>query len=589
MGFTEDEPMKISLKHHQELYITYLKQQWLRVLSLAILLFGSIGLQLVNPQILRYFIDAAREGTTTQKLTAAALLFIGVALLQQIASVLSTYFSEQIAWTATNSLRGDLARHCLRLDMSFHNARTPGEMIERIDGDVGALGNFFSRFIIQVFGNILLLIGILIILFLENWWVGLVFSVFTIFTLMLLNSLRDQAVPHWAASRQASADVFGFLEERLSGTEDIRSNGGKAYVLRRFYQLMRTWMKHDLKAAFIVNIMANSTWVLLAVGNAIALVLGGYLFREGIITIGTVYLIFHYTNMLMRPIELIIYQIQDLQKASASVGRLKELMDIESRVHDGSGVRLPPGPLSVTFQEVSFGYVPDETVIKNLSLHLQPGRVLGLLGRTGSGKTTLARLLFRLYDPGSGYIRLGNADIRDMVLADLRQRVGMVTQDVQLFQATVRDNLTFFDQGLHDKKIVEMLHELGLSDWYESLKDGLDTELSSNGEGISAGEAQLLAFIRVFLGNPGVVILDEASSRLDVATEQLIEKAIDGLLFDRTAIIIAHRLATLHRADEILILEDGRIREYGARKALAADPNSYFYSLLKTGLEEVLA
>jgi ATP-binding cassette subfamily B protein len=217
--------------------------------------------------------------------------------------------------------------------------------------------------------------------------------------------------------------------------------------------------------------------------------------------------------------------------------------------------------------------------------------VLGLLGRTGSGKTTLSRLLFRLYGPTSGAIRFGDVDIRDIALHDLREHIGMVTQDVQLFQATVRDNLTFFNRRIGNDQIERVLKELRLWDWVQSLPDGLNTPLASGGQGLSAGEAQLLAFTRVFLKNPGLVILDEASSRMDPVTENLLDQAVDRLFHapPRTGIIIAHRLQTVQRADDILILENGSVVEYGARERLAADPGSRFYSLLQTGLEEALA
>jgi ABC-type multidrug transport system fused ATPase/permease subunit len=221
--------------------------------------------------------------------------------------------------------------------------------------------------------------------------------------------------------------------------------------------------------------------------------------------------------------------------------------------------------------------------------------VLGLLGRTGSGKTTLTRLLVRLYDPTTGTICVGplragaQLDVRDVPLASLRRRIGVVTQDVQLFRASVRDNLTFFDTTIPDDRILTVIDELGLGPWYRALPAGLDTELEGAAAGLSAGQAQLLAFTRVFLKDPGVVILDEASSRLDPATEQLIEQAVDRLLVGRTGLIIAHRLGTVHRADHILILDEGQIGEYGAYRDLVGDPGSRFSRLLQTGLEEVLA
>ncbi|MCP3997002.1 MAG: ABC transporter ATP-binding protein, partial [bacterium] len=204
-------------------------------------------------------------------------------------------------------------------------------------------------------------------------------------------------------------------------------------------------------------------------------------------------------------------------------------------------------------------------------------------------KTTMARLLTRLYDPIEGEVRLGGVGISGAEIHSLRRHVGMVTQDVQLFRATIRDNLTFFDETIPDSKLYDVLEQLGLDGWLASMPDSLDTRLESGGAGLSAGQAQLLAFTRIFLENPGLVILDEASSRLDPATEKLIERAVDRLLRDRTGIIIAHRLATVTRADNILILEDGEVIEYGERRTLAADPNSRLSHLLVTGMEEVLA
>jgi ABC-type multidrug transport system fused ATPase/permease subunit len=198
----------------------------------------------------------------------------------------------------------------------------------------------------------------------------------------------------------------------------------------------------------------------------------------------------------------------------------------------------------------------------------------------------MARLLFRLYDPGQGRIRLGGRDLRDLDAATLRKQVGMVTQEVQLFQASIRDNLTFFNDEIPDEQIYRVLDELGLRTWLDHLPDGLDTLLASEGRGVSAGEAQLLAFTRVFLKDPGLIILDEPSSRMDPATERYIQNALGGLLRNRTAIIIAHRLSTVQEADSIMVLEQGRLVEHGRREDLVRNPKSHYARLLRTGLED---
>ena len=581
--------MNIPLRRYWDLLSEHIRPQKGRFVFLTILLLGSIGLQVVNPQIMKYFIDAATGGAAAQNLIWAALAFISLAVVQQGIGVSATYLGETVAWNATNALRADLARHCLNLDMSFHNDRSPGELIERIDGDIVELSNFFSQLVIRVIGNIVLLFGVLVALALQDLVVGLVFAVFSLIALFILNRVRGIAIPHAKALRAAIADLTGFLEERLAGTEDIRSSGAVDFIMNGLYQLQRRILGHQRKA-WTMNMLVGFTGnALLLVGNVIAIVSGYLLYTGGAITIGTVYLFIYYINLLSRPIRELTQQTENLQNIGAVTERLADLRRIETHTVDGEGAPIKSGPHALSFDGVTFGYRPEEPVLRQISFELQPGNVLGLLGRTGSGKTSLARLIFRLYDPTEGKIRLAGVDIRRAKLKQLRQSVALVTQDVQLFQASVRDNLTFFNDSIPDERILQVIDELELSDWYRALPNGLDTRLETGGRSLSAGEGQLLAMARVFLRNPGLVILDEASSRLDPATEQRIERAIDKLLRGRTALIIAHRLGTVERADSIMILEEGRVIESGPRLLLAGDPASRFARLLSTGLEGVLA
>jgi ATP-binding cassette, subfamily B, bacterial len=581
--------VKIPFREHWDLLSQYIRPQRGRFILLTVLLFSSIGMQLVNPQIMRFFIDTTQTSKDSQILLFAALAFIAVALIQQVVGVSATYVGENVAWTATNALRAEMARHCLNLDMSYHNNVSPGELIERIDGDVAELANFFSQMVVRVIGNILLMFGILIAMLLEDWRIGLVFTGFTVLTLFGLNAVRSIAIPYQKKFREAIADLFGYLEERLAGTEDIRSSGAVDFAILGIYKLsvkvLGFWRSANRRFV-VVRFVAG---ILMTSGVALALALGFWLFNRSIITLGTVYLVVTYTNLLRRPIRELTQQVESLQNIGAATERLRELRAIRAKIVDGPGAEIPPGPLELAFENVSFAYKEGEAVLEAIDFNLKPGAIIGLLGRTGSGKTTLARLIFRLYDPTHGQIRLSGIPLTQHCLKPLRERVALVTQDVQLFQASVRDNITFFDRNIPDSQIFEVISALDLDDWLARLPNGLDTKLETGGRSISAGEAQLLAFTRVFLRNPGLVILDEASSRLDPATEQLIERAIDRLLRNRTAIIIAHRLGTLHRTGDIMILEDGRVIEQGNREKLAADPQTRFHGLLRTGLEEVLA
>ncbi len=258
--------------------VTYLRPQKVLVAVVAVSLLTNIGLQLVNPQLLRYFIDEARSGSPLGRLVAVAVLFTVVALVQQVFNVVATYTSGRVGWTATNALRGDLARHCLHLDMSFHNNRTPGEMIERIDGDSEQLGSFFSTFVIHILGSMVLLVGILSLLFREDWRAGLALTVFAVVVLFVLFRLRNLTVDRFRAVREASAQTFGFIEERLAGREDIRTSAARSYVMLGFHTRVRDWFRKNLKASLMISLVLNTTWFSFAIGNVVALGVGSWLF-----------------------------------------------------------------------------------------------------------------------------------------------------------------------------------------------------------------------------------------------------------------------------------------------------------------------
>jgi ATP-binding cassette subfamily B protein len=579
--------MHVQLNRYWRLLARYLRPQWLRMGLLAGILCGTICAQVATPLVASRFIDRATSGGSLRELIVLALLTMGLALVGQGLAVAETYVAENVSWTATNELRADLVAHLLRLDASFHTGHTPGELIERVDGDVSTLARFFSRFVVYVLGNGVLLVGVLGLLYSVDWRVGLGMSAFVLLALTAILRIRAIATPSWAAERQASADFFGFLGEYLAGLQDIRSSGAGAFVLRRCAEVMRSWLAVTRKAQMWGYSMVATSEGLFALGTAAAFALSAMLFRAGTLTIGMVYLIFQCTEMLRQPTEQIRNEVQDLQQADASMARVESLLSTVPRVADGPGVALPPGPLAVELDGVSFSYAEDAPVLREVSVSLAPGRVLGVVGRTGSGKTTLTRLLLRFYDPLAGVVRLGGVDLRAVRLAAVRGRVGLVTQEVHLFSASVRDNLTLFDDKVPDERMSAVLDSLGLASWLRKLPRGLDTLLLPDGAGLSAGQAQVLACARILLRDPDLVILDEPSSRLDPATDRLVQTALARLLDGRTGIIVAHRLATLAYADDILILEDGQVREYGPRLALAADPTSRFAELLRAATEEV--
>ncbi|MDP9616459.1 ABC transporter ATP-binding protein [Streptomyces demainii] len=571
------------MKQHIRLLKTYLKPQRKRVVLLVLLLFGSIALDLLAPRQLSLFIDGAEAGASLDALVTVAVVFIVLTIAKQLVVAVAGYFSEDVGWRATNALRADLADHCLNLDISFHKDHTPGELMERVDGDVGVLSDFMSLFVFSVLGRALLAVGILGLVFSTDYRIGLLLLAYSLFVVLVLRRLQSVGVPHFNALRRTKADLSGFLEERLTSTEDIRANGARPYVMHRLSEHVENLVRRTRASMISARVFSSVLEISLAAATGGVFALGAWLLPGGSISLGEIFLIYYYTQLLSLSLIVITHHLDTLQKATGAIQRISELYHTTPQVRDGEGGSLPDGALDVTFDAVSFGYGEASRTLDEVSFALPAGETVGLLGRTGSGKTTLTRLLCRAYDVDAGAVRLADVDVRDLRLADLRDRIGVVTQDVQLFHASLRDNVTLFDATIDDGHIERAFAELGLSDWYASQPDGLDTVMVNGGETLSAGEAQLLALTRVMLRDPDIIVLDEASSRLDPGTERLIARATERLLKGRTGIVVAHRLATVRKVDHIVVLDDGEVCEAGPRERLEADPASRFSALIAGG------
>ena len=318
-----------------------------------------------------------------------------------------------------------------------------------------------------------------------------------------------------------------------------------------------------------------------AIGLVGTLVLSAALVSNGAITLGTAFLLFQYVHLMIRPLEELADQLEVIQKANGAMHRVVELLAIEPTVVDGGTTSPPPGPLRVTCTGVGFAYDEVQSILHDVEVEISGGRSVGVVGRTGSGKTTFSRLLLRLVEATHGCVALGGVPIADIPLTELRRRVALVPQEVELFEGTIRDNVTLFDPEPTDTDVEQALRHVGL----DALVDtGIDRPLGSGGAGLSAGQAQLLALARVWLRNPDLVVLDEATARVDPETERRIAAAIAELMKGRTTFVIAHRLSTLDMVDEVIVFDHGRIAEHGDRTALVDNRDSRFRHLLELAL-----
>lgn len=561
-----------------------------RVAAMGLLLAVAGILPLAGPLLIARFIDAAIDGATARRLTVLALIYVTIGVVRQAMALLVAWSATDVAWRVTNELRSDLTNHVLGLDLAFHRSTSPGELVSRVDGDVTALSDFVARFAVKAVAALVTLAGIVVVLLLRDWRVGLGLAVYLSLALATVTRLRDYAVDEAASEQAATGQMLGEIEERLVGADDLRGNGGGSHAVATFQVASRRVLRSVLnreRQGVALWIISNAVFI---VGGLVALTVDVVLLRQGAISLGTAYLIFQYTQIMREPLGQLADETERVQRAAGGMVRTLELLGESSTIRDDGVAQVASGALSVEIENLTFSYPDDDEpvpVLDEVSLDLAAGRTIGVLGRTGSGKTTLARLLQRLVEPTTGTIRLGGVPLQEIPLHELRARTGVVSQDVHLFGTTIRENLTLYDESITDTELRTALAELDLAGWVDAMPQGLDTVLGPEGAGLSAGEGQLIALARLFLRSPDLVVLDEASSRIDPDTEHRVTAAFDRLLDGRTAIVIAHRLSTVERLDEVLVLDNGRIVERGETAVLRNDPTSRYAQLLAIGLDTV--
>ena len=554
---------------------------WLGALVAA----GS-GLILTGPLIVRNIVDKATRGTTTGQLTRLAVLFLIVAVATQLINMAVAWVATVTAWHTTNGIRIRLARHVLGLSHAFHRQHTPGELIQRVDGDVTSVSDFMGRVIPRAAGALFTMVGMIGVLIVVDWRLALGAFVYVVLAVAVVIHGRHRAVGESSDEMGSYARLYGGIEERLTAAEDLRSNGAGAHAMWRFVEDSADALGSAVRRekAFLRMWWAVDSSV--AAGSVVSLVVSAMLVSRRIISVGDAFLLFQYVLLLSRPLEDMVDQLETVQKANGAMVRVIDLLDVEPDIRDDGTTMPPSGPLSIEFDDVSYDYGDEQIVLQSIDLNVAAGRSIGIVGRTGSGKTTLSRLVLRLVEATSGTVRLGGVPIAEIPIGELRRRVALIPQEVELLSGTVRDNVTLFDDAPTDDAVVIALRNAGLGTLAEG---GIHRPLGAGGAGLSAGEAQLLALARVWLRDPDIVVLDEATARVDPVTETLLEDAVARLTLGRTTLIIAHRLSTLRHVDEIVVFDHGRVVEHGDRTDLTDDLGSKYRHLLDLAHDEVVA
>jgi len=386
--------MRVPLQKYWEIQKRYLAPFKVQLVLLAILLISGTALQIFTPLIIERYIDLAIQGVVLQNLNGffqtiglpfasvsniastlilLASLYIVLMFIQQIVALFSVYFSQNLSWSSTNLLRFDLTKHCINLDMTFHNEHKPGEMIERIDGDVNTLASFLSQFAVQLLSSLLLIVGVLVTLFTKHWILGLAFSVFTILAIVIMYRMRNFSVKSWEKQRETSANLFGTIEENLSAVEDIRANGSVKNAMSKFFDHSRRNFKAFRRALIRDQLFVMTIWGIIAIINTLVFAPSIPLLNNGIITLGTIFLVQVFAGILLRPIFQITRQMQNLQRAGASIDRINKLFDTKTKILDKGLQKFSPGPLALEFQNLSFAYNEDDYVLNKLSFKLDPG------------------------------------------------------------------------------------------------------------------------------------------------------------------------------------------------------------------------
>jgi ABC-type multidrug transport system fused ATPase/permease subunit len=549
-----------------------------RVIVMLVALLLATGAALVPPYLAGRAIDEGIHGKDTSVLTVILLAFIGAAVINWAATYLQTYLINWVGQRALQDLRIQLFRHLQRLSIGFYSRNKTGVLISRITNDVQALDQLVTEGIQTLFSSSLTLIGTAAILIALD--PGLALVTFLTFPVLFAGSIvfRLASSGAYRLTREKIAAVTAYLQETLSGVRVVRAFGQEQRHRTRFAQLNDEHRKVNMRTVYLNAAYFPSVELLSAVATAAILIYGGNQALDGdsAVTIGVLVSFVFYLQSFFDPIQSLSQLYTTYQAGMAALDKIFELLDEEPDLGDKpDAFELQRLRGEIEFDEVSFSYDGETPALCEVDLRVPPGQTVALVGATGAGKSTLAKLVARFYDPDHGRVLVDGHDLRDVTEASLRSQLGIVPQEGFLFSGTIWDNIAFGRPDATDEDVRAAAVAVGAHEFIERLPDGYDSEVGERGGQLSAGQRQLVAFARAAAADPRILILDEATSNVDVRTEAQIERGLRRLLAGRTALVIAHRLSTIRGAGRIVVLDRARIVEQGTHEELLEAGGAY--------------
>jgi ATP-binding cassette subfamily B protein len=552
----------------------------LALMFVALLIETAAGL--APPYLAGRAIDAGIETGDLSALDWTVAAFVVTAIVYAVATYAETYMVGWVGTRALQDLRERLFSHIQSMSIGFFTRRSPGVLISRMTNDVEALNQLVTSGVVTIFNSTLTLVGVVVILLVLD--VQLALITFLTFPLLLIASLifRIVSAGTYRATRERIAAVTAYLQESLSGVRVVRSFGQEPRHVDEMTELNEANREVNMKTVYLNASYFPAVELLAAIGTAVILLYGGSQAIDGAIKIGVIVAFVGYLTTFFEPIQELSQLYTTYQQGMAALDKIFDLLDTAPDMVDAPDA-IDPGTLrgEIAMEGVWFSYSddpdpPDDAwAMVDIDLHVPPGQTLALVGATGAGKSTFAKLVARFYDPQKGKVLVDGHDLRGVKQQALRRQLGIVPQEGFLFSGSIRENVAFGRPQASLEEIEEAIRTVGATEFVAALPEGIETEVGERGVQLSAGQRQLIAFARALLAEPRILILDEATSNVDVRTEKTIEKGLERLLRGRTAIVIAHRLSTIRRAGKIVVLEGGKIAEQGTHDELIAAGGAY--------------